>query len=198
MKRPLMFGIAAAILVAIVAAAVVPRLLASDESFNGTAVDPDGPPEEFTLVSAAGDVNLSDYRGSVVVMYFGYTNCPDFCPATLSKLSKVREQLGDDADDVQVLMISVDPERDSPERLAQYMASFDESFVGLTGSDETLRGIAAQFGIFFQKAEGGDASGYTVDHSTTLVVLDQQGRQRLFLPYELTVDQVSHDLENLL
>lgn len=198
MKRPLMYGIAAAILIAIIGAALIPRLLAEEKSFNGTAVDASGPPEEFTLQSAGGDVQLSDYRGDLVVMYFGYTNCPDFCPATLSKLAKVREQLGDDSADVQVLMISVDPERDSPERLEQYMASFDDSFVGLTGSEEALRSIAAQFGIYFQKAEGGEASGYAVDHTTTLVVLDQDGRQRLFLPYDLTVEQVVNDLENLL
>lgn len=198
MRRPLMYAIAGAILVAIIAAALVPRLLSGSETYHGTLVDASGPPEEFVLESANGEVHLSDFRGDLVVMYFGYTNCPDFCPATLSKLAKVRERLGDDADRIQVMMISVDPERDSPERLAQYMSAFDDSFVGVTGDEETLRGIASQFGIFFQKAPGGDASGYTVDHTTTLVVLDKEGRQRLFLPYDLTVDQVANDLENLL
>ena len=198
MRRPLLFGIAGVALIALVGAALLPRLLAEEASYNGTIVDASGPSEEFVLESADGEVRLSDFRGDLVVMYFGYTNCPDFCPATLSKLAKVREQMGDDAERVQVLMISVDPERDNPERLKQYMSAFDERFVGLTGSEETLRSVTSQFGIFFQKAEGGAASGYSVDHTTTLVVLDKDGRQRLFLSYDLTVEQVASDLENLL
>lgn len=198
MRRPLLYAIAGTVLLVIVGSVTVPRLLPGDETYNGTLVDASGPPEEFVLQSANGDVHLSDFRGELVVMYFGYTNCPDACPTTLSKLAKVREQLGDDADRVQVLMISVDPDRDSPVRMAQYMSAFDQSFIGLTASEETLRNVASQFGVFFQKAEGGDASGYTVDHTTTVVVVDQEGRQRLFLPYDLTVDQVTNDLENLL
>jgi len=193
-----MFGIAGALLLAIVASVAVPRLRMSDKSYNGTLVDASGPPEEFVLESADGDVHLSDYRGELVVMYFGYTNCPDICPATLSKLAKVREQMGADADQVQIIMVSVDPERDDPGRLRQYISVFDESFVGVTGSEESLRSVTTQFGIYFQKAEGSGASGYSVDHTTTLVVLDKNGRQRLFLPYDLTVEQIEHDLANLL
>ncbi|MEZ4522655.1 MAG: SCO family protein [Thermomicrobiales bacterium] len=198
MKRTWLYVIAGVALILLAGSLVVPRLLSAGETYNGTIVDAEGSPEEFQLESANGPVNLSDYRGELVVMYFGYTNCPDFCPATLSKLTKVREQLGDDADDVQVLMISVDPERDSPERLGQYMASFDPNFVGLTGTEDQIRAVATQFGIFFQKSQGSDASGYLVDHTTTLVVVDRDGHQRLYLPYDLTVDQVTNDLGNLL
>jgi protein SCO1 len=198
MRRWLMFVIAGALLLAIVGSVVVPRLLAGGKSYNGTLVDASGPPEEFLLESADGDVHLSDFRGQLVVMYFGYTNCPDICPATLSKLAKVREQMGADADQVQVIMVSVDPERDDPGRLRQYISVFDESFVGVTGSEESLRSVTTQFGIYFQKAEGSGASGYSVDHTTTLVVLDKNGRQRLFLPNDLTVEQIEHDLGNLL
>ncbi len=198
MPRTALYVTAGVLLLVIVGVVAVPRFLDNEKTYNGTAVQPDGSPAEFQLQSADGDVQLSDYRDDVVVMYFGYTNCPDFCPATLSKLAKVRERLGDKADDVQVLMISVDPERDSPERLAQYMSSFDSTFVGLTGDDESLRRAAAEFGIFFQKQPGSEASGYLVDHTTTLVVVDQDGYVRLFLPADLTVDQVEHDLRNLL
>ncbi|CAN5705157.1 SCO family protein [soil metagenome] len=198
MNRTLLYIIAGALLLILVGSVAIPRLLPEDETYNGTLVDASGPPEEFVLQSANGDVHLSDFRGDLVVMYFGYTNCPDFCPATLSKLAKVREQLGDDAGDVQVLMITVDPERDNPARLHQYMSAFDPSFVGLTGDEESIRAVTSQFGIFFQSQPGSDATGYLVDHTTTLVVVDQNGRQRLFLPYDLTIDQVVNDLENLL
>ena len=198
MNRTLLYVIAGTVLIVIVGAVAVPQLLSDPKTYNGTIVDANGPSEEFVLEGAAGEVSLSEFRGDLVVMYFGYTNCPDFCPATLSKLKKAREQMGDDAERIKIMMISVDPERDSPERMEQYMASFDESFVGLTGSEEQLRAVASQFGIFFQKAEGSEASGYLVDHTTTIVVLDQEGRQRLFLPWDLTVEQMRNDIENLL
>lgn len=199
MRRSLLYGAAGALLIVIVGALALPRLLSSSsESYNGTLVDASGNPEEFQLASAAGDVQLSDFRGKLVVMYFGYTSCPDFCPATLSKLAQVRDRLGDDAEDVQVLMITVDPERDDADRLAQFVTAFDESFVGLTGSEEQLRSVAENFGIGFQKQPGSAATGYLVDHTITLVVLDQDGRSRLYLGYELTPEQIESDLRNLL
>jgi protein SCO1/2 len=198
MRRPLLYGLAGALLIVLVGALTVPRLLSSSETYNGTLVDATGEPEEFQLASAAGDVQLSDFRGRLVVMYFGYTSCPDFCPATLAKLAQVRERLGGDAEGVQILMITVDPERDDPERLAQFVTSFDGTFVGLSGSEEQLRDVASQFGIFFQKQEGSEATGYLVDHTTTLVVLDRDGRERLYLGWDLTAEQIENDLRNLL
>lgn len=199
MNRTLLYIIAGVLLIVIVGLVAIPRLLLQeDESYNGTLVEASGPPEEFVLQSARGDVQLSDFRGDLVVMYFGYTNCPDFCPATLGKLAQVRDQLGDDAEDVQVLMISVDPERDTPERLDQYISVFDPSFVGLTGDTESIEAVASQFGIFVQQQPGSEATGYLVDHTTTVVVVDQEGRQRLFLSHDLTTEQVVNDLENLL
>jgi protein SCO1/2 len=198
MRRPLLYGLAGALLIVLVGALTVPRLLSSSESYNGTLVDATGEPEEFQLASAAGDVQLSDFRGRLVVMYFGYTSCPDFCPATLAKLAQVRERLGGDAEGVQILMITVDPERDDPERLAQFVTSFDGTFVGLSGSEEQLRNVASQFGIFFQKQEGSEATGYLVDHTTTLVVLDRDGRERLYLGWDLTAEQIENDLRNLI
>jgi protein SCO1/2 len=95
-------------------------------------------------------------------------------------------------------MITVDPERDDPRRLAEYVSAFDESFLGLAGTEAQLREVATEFGIFFQKQEGTKATGYLVDHTTTLVVLDREGRARLFLGYDLTAEQVKNDLRNLL
>lgn len=198
MPRTWLYIAAGAIVLLIVGAFTLPGLLSESKTYHGTLVEATGEPEEFQLTSADGEVRLSDYRGKLVVMYFGYTNCPDYCPATLAKLAEVREQLGDDADDVQVLMITVDPERDDPERLARFTQAFDPTFVGLTGSEDELRAVASQFGIFFQKAEGSEATGYLVDHTTTVVVLNQEGRERLYLPWDLTVEQIVNDLGNLL
>lgn len=170
----------------------------SSEHYYGTLVEAGDSPEDFTLTSAAGDVNLSDYRGQLVVMYFGYTSCPDFCPATLSKLDRVQEQLGDDAEDVQVMMVSVDPERDTPEKLEQFVQTFNADFVGVTGDDSQIQSVASQFGIFYQKQPGSEATGYLVDHTTHLVVVDRDGHARLYLPWDLNVDQVENDLKNLL
>lgn len=168
--------------------------------YNGTFLDPPGAQGEFTLISHDNEpISLDEYRGKVVVMYFGYTNCPDFCPGTLSKLARVQERLGEKAQGVQVMMISVDPERDTPERLKVYMGQFDPSFIGVTGPEDTLAAVASSFGIFYQVAEEDEtAGGYLVDHTTTVVVLDEEGRQRLFWNWDLTVDQIVGDLENML
>lgn len=202
MARKIGLPVALAIVAALIATAAlfaVGIFGSSDPSYNGTIVEASGEPAEFNLVSAEDpDVQLSDFRGELVVMYFGYTHCPDFCPATLSKLNQVKDQLGDDAEDVQVMMITVDPERDSAEILADYVANFDESFMGLTGSDEQLAATASEFGIYYQKQEDSEASGYLVDHTITVVVVDREGYPRLYLGNELTADEIANDLKNLL
>lgn len=201
MNKPLAVTLAIiALLVSAVVAFAWGRFGNEPVTYHGTFLEPAGPQADFTLIGPdEQQVHLSDYRDKIVVMYFGYTNCPDFCPGTLSKLARVREKLGDRANDVQVMMISVDPERDTPERLKTYMTQFDESFIGLTGDEETLTQVAADFGIFYQIAEEEDtASGYLVDHTTTVVVLDREGRQRLFWNWDLTVEEIFSDLENML
>jgi protein SCO1/2 len=170
-----------------------------EPTFHGTFLDGEQPAEEFTLVGADGqDVAISDYRGKLVVMYFGYTFCPDICPLTLSKLADAREQLGDDAGDVQVVMITVDPARDTPEDVQTHAQRFDPSFVGLGGSPEQLSAVATELGIYIQKQPGTEATGYLVDHTASVLVLDQEGALRLVMPFDQTVDEVREDLSNLL
>jgi protein SCO1/2 len=167
--------------------------------YNGTYLEGEQEQQTFSLVGADGQpVNIADYRGQLVVMYFGYTFCPDVCPLTMAKLAEAREQLGDNAEDVQVFMITVDPERDSPQRVQEYVQRIDPSFTGLGGSPEQLSEVATKLGIFVQKQLGSEATGYLVDHTASVLVLDQEGMLRLVLPFDLTAEQVASDLENLL
>ena len=125
---------------------------------------------------------LADFQGKVVVLFFGFTHCPDVCPTTLGELAMVMKELGKDADRVQVLFVTVDPERDTPEVLPQYVPAFDPSFLGLYGDAEATARTAKEFKIFYQKQPlpGG---GYSIDHSAGTYIYDQQGRLRLFAPY---------------
>jgi len=143
-------------------------------------------------------VRLSDYEGKVVVLYFGYTYCPDVCPITLSKLDRAMDILGDKADDVQVIMISVDPERDTPEILEEYMAHFNPTFLGVTGDTNTIDRIATVYGVYYEAAEGSDATGYLVNHTATVMIVDKAGYLKLVLPFEGTAEEIASDLDNFL
>jgi len=166
--------------------------------YHGTLIDPPSPTEDFTVQSDRGDVHLSDFRGKVVLLYFGYTFCPDACPITLSKLSQVYKNLGDDADQVQTLFISVDPERDTPQVLGTYARAFDPRFVGATSTPEAIAVIAKQFGIFYQKRPVNSAAGYLVDHTSVVWVIDQRGNLRLEWPYDFDTSFMVSDLKALL
>ena len=156
------------------------------------------PVTNFTLTGPGEQpVSLVDFRGKVVMIYFGYTFCPDACPATMAELSDALEILGNRREDVQVLMITVDPERDTAEVLEQYLAFFDESFIGLTGTPDELIAVTAPMGIFFERHEGTAASGYLVDHTATVAVLDKDGKLRLIYPFGVTGEEMAADLKYL-
>ena len=141
---------------------------------------------------------LADFRGKVLAIYFGYTHCPDMCPTTMAKLARVVERLGDQAGRVQVAFITVDPARDTPEVLAQYVPAFNPTFLGLYGDERTTALTAAEFKVYFG-AEPKDANGfYTVDHSSPVYVFDPKGRLRLFVRPDESIDAVVHDVKLLL
>lgn len=168
-------------------------------TYHGLLLESPKPVADFTLTAAGGKpVSLSDFRGKLTVLYFGYTFCPDICPTTLSDMAKVMKELGPKAKDVQFVMVSVDPDRDTPEKLAEYVSYFDPSFVGVTGTPDQIAAAATPFGIFYQKHEGTAASGYLVDHTASLNVVDQEGRMRLVLPYGTAPKDVANDLSHLL
>lgn len=167
--------------------------------FHGTVIQSPAPAANFTLTGHNGEpVSLRDFRGKVVLLYFGYTYCPDVCPATLVELKKARAALGDDAQDVQVLMVSVDPQRDTPDKLAQYMTHFDPTFVGLTGSESDITAAATPFGIFYEKHPGSVESGYLIDHTASVVALDRDGYLRLVYPFDTPGAAIAEDVAVLL
>lgn len=199
MKPHLRTALIVSVAVGFVLIVVLVTVLLRPYQFNGLVLQSPKPAADFTL-KAAGDkpVSLSDYRDKLVVLYFGYTFCPDVCPTTLAEITKAMQKLGKKAEDVQVLMVTVDPERDTPERLAEYMAYFDPGFTGLSGTPEQIAAAAAPFGIYYQKQEGTAATGYVVDHTATISVLDRQGRVKLVWPFGTDGDAMAADLAHLL
>ena len=141
---------------------------------------------------------LADFRGKVVVLFFGYTHCPDICPTTLADMATVMKQLGADASRVQVLFVTLDPERDSAEILANYVPAFDATFLGLTGDAAATQRAAKEFKIFFERRPGSAPGVYSVDHSAQSYVLDSTGRLRLFVRQERLAQDLAEDLRVLL
>ncbi|HWQ11622.1 MAG TPA: SCO family protein [Roseiflexaceae bacterium] len=168
--------------------------------FRGGALEPPGPAPDFTLTDQDGrPFRLGEQRGSVVVLFFGFTNCPDICPARLAELAAVRRDLGADAEALRVAMITVDPERDTPAALGAYVRRFDRTFLGLTGPQAELDAVQAAYGVFAQRHEhGATAPEYTVDHSGYVYVVDKAGRWRLIFDPEASVDDMTSDLRHLL
>lgn len=153
---------------------------------------------EFALTDHTGKARtLSDFKGKVVVLFFGYTHCPDVCPTTLSEVDAALKELGTKANDVQVLFVTVDPERDTQELLAQYVPAFNPRFLGLRGNQEQLQATAKSFKVFYQKNINPSGS-YTMDHTAGSFVFDKQGRIRLLVSYGAGVSVFAHDLAQLL
>jgi len=162
---------------------------------HGFTMQPPKPALDFTLTSHTGaPVSLHDFRGKLVLLYFGYTFCPGICPTTLANVAQALHQLGPQAQQVQLLMISVDPERDTPERLAAYVPAFHRSFIGLTGSPAEIATVAPKFGIFYEKEDNAPATGYLVNHSSTMLVIDQQGIMRFIIPFNTSVPDIMTDI----
>jgi protein SCO1/2 len=143
-------------------------------------------------------VTLDSYKGKVVVLFFGFTQCPDVCPTTMAEMAGVMKELGPQADQVQVLFATLDPERDTKELLAQYVPSFDKRFVGLYGTPQQIAATAKEFKVFYQKVPGKTPDSYTIDHTAGSYVFDKQGKIRLFLRHGQGPAPITHDLKLLL
>ncbi|MEW6688850.1 MAG: SCO family protein [Pseudomonadota bacterium] len=141
---------------------------------------------------------LADFRGKLVVVFFGYTHCPDVCPTTLADMAGALKQLGADAARVQVLFVTVDPERDTREVLAQYVPAFDPGFIGLTGDAGAIQRTAKEFRVYYAKSSGAAPGAYTVDHSGQSFVFDTEGRLRLLARPERISQDLAADLRTLL
>ena len=141
---------------------------------------------------------LADWKGKAVIVFFGYTQCPDFCPTTLAQLAAVRKSLGAEGDRVQVVFITVDPERDTPAVLKAYVSNFGPGVVGLRGTPEQIAATAKEFKVFYAKVPGAAPGSYTMDHSAASYVFDPQGRVRLYVQYGADSKSVASDLKLLL
>ena len=156
------------------------------------------PSADFALTDAAGKTRrLADFRGKVVLLFFGYTHCPEVCPTTLADLAQVMRQLGEDADRVQVLFVTLDPERDTPALLAKYVSSFDSSFVGLYGDAGATAAAARSFGVNYEK-HADNKGGYTLDHTDGIYMLGPRGKPLLIAPYGQRSDLMVKDIRSLL
>ncbi len=169
------------------------------EAFKSTDITSVNFGKDFQLTDHNGKArSLADFKGKLVVLFFGFTHCPDVCPTTLAELALVMKQLGVDAKKVQVLFVTVDPERDTPRLLAQYVPSFYPSFLGLYGDLEATDRTAKEFKVVHQKVAGSRPDNYTMDHSAGTYVFDQSGRLRLFVSYGQGATGLLHDIRILL
>jgi len=168
--------------------------------FRAGSLEPPRPAPDFTLKTADGDsFQLGRHRGDVVVIAFGYTFCPDVCPTTLAELAQVKAKLGPRARYLRVAFVTVDPERDVPERLRTYTRAFDPAFVGLTGTAAELAQVRRAYGVTAERrVVPGTAAAYLIDHSAFLYVVDPQGLLRLMIPFGTPVDDMTHDIQLLL
>jgi len=156
--------------------------------------------KDFSLLDPDGKVRtLADFKGKVVVMFFGYTQCPDVCPTTLTEMQQVMTLMGPQSDKVQVLFVTVDPERDTAAILKQYVPSFDPSFLGLRPADEAaLEKVTKDFKIYYKKVPGTSSGSYTMDHTAGSYAFDPQGRLRLYIKHAQGPETLAHDLKELL
>ncbi|MDH4283733.1 MAG: SCO family protein [Gallionellaceae bacterium] len=155
--------------------------------------------KDFRLTDHSGQQRtLSDFKGKVVVIFFGYTHCPEACPNTMVELARAMKQLGPDADNVQVLFVTLDPERDTQELMAQYVPAFHPKFIGLYGTTQQVIETAKEFKVFYNRVAGGSPSSYTIDHSLGAFIYDRTGKLRLLAGYGTGADAFAHDIKLLL
>ena len=168
-------------------------------SFNNTDVTGLEYAKGFALTDQNGQRRtLEDFRGKLVFVFFGFTHCPDVCPTTLAEMAGIMKALGPESERLQVVFITLDPERDTPELLASFVPAFHPSFLGLTGDQATIDKVAKDFKVFAQKVPGKDGKSYTIDHTAGGYVFDAQGRIRLFVRHGQPDDALLKDLRQLL
>lgn len=193
-----LYGIGAVIGLALTLFAGV-YLLDRNYTYQGNLIDPPATAADFALTDQHGKIfRLSEQRGKVVLIFFGYVNCPDVCPVTLSEYKQIKKQLERQADQVAFVFITVDPERDTQERLAAYMANFDPAFIGLTADRATLERVWKDYGVYAERRDVGSASGYLIDHTARIYTIDKAGHWRINYPFGMEVNKIARDVLHLL
>ena len=197
-RKTLLVGLVLFLVVGLVGVGVY--LFSEPASFRGTTYGepyPAAPEIELTQANG-GDFQLSDQRGHVVALFFGYTSCPDICPTTMAELNQALAELGNKSEQVRVLFVTVDPERDTPERVQEYVNHFNTDFIGLSGSEAELANVWNNYGVFREIVDGNSAAGYLVNHTARVTLIDQQGNLRVSFGFDTPVKDVVHDLNLLL
>ena len=183
----------------LVLAVLITFFFKSPYTFHGSVITPPLPVTDFSLQTANNEsFRLNDQKGKIVLLFFGYTSCPDVCPTTLAEFKQVHEILGDAAETVLFVMITADPDRDTPDKVAAYAARFNPEFVGLSGSMADLQPIWKELGVFVEKQDSDSAAGYLVSHTASVYVLDQNGGLIMTFPYGTSASDMADDLIQLL
>ncbi len=168
-------------------------------AYNGVLIDPPARAEDFELTDQSNQAfRLSEQKGKVVLIFFGYTNCPDVCPITLNEFMDIKELLGTRASQVEFVMVTVDPERDTTAQLGRFLERSDPDFTGLTGNLPEMERVWKSFGVFREKQEVEGSLGYLVDHTARIYVIDMNGDWRLNYPFGMEAGQIVQDLLHLL
>lgn len=167
--------------------------------YYGSVIESPELAADFTLTAHSGErVSLSDFDDKVVLLYFGYTYCPDVCPASMAQLAKATGELtAEERDQVQVAMITVDPNRDTKELMADYMGHFDSTFLGFTGTEGEIAEVADAYGVYYEKQAGGAETDYLVNHTASVFVIDKDGYLRMLYPFSTPGENIASDLRQL-
>ncbi len=186
----------AAVLVGVLAAALILSLRLWRHTYSGTLFDPPRSVKDFILTDQHGQAfRLSDERNPLALIYFGYTYCPDVCPMTLAEMTRVKQILRSKADAITFIMITVDPERDTPKVLGRRLSVFDPTFIGLTGDRATLQRVWSDFGVYVEREKvPPGATGYLMAHSAYLYLVDQKKRLRVVFPYGTAPEAIASDI----
>jgi protein SCO1/2 len=197
-RKTLWVGLSLFLLLGIVVALYI--IFTTPASFRGTTyVEPFPAAADFSITRADGSVfQMAEQKGHITLLFFGFTNCPDVCPTTLAELNQAMAQLGGSSEQIQVVLITVDPARDTPEKIQQYVAQFNPSFIGLSGSQPELEKIWADYGVYREIVGDPASDDYDVEHTARITLVDADGNLRLSYGTDVPVEDIVHDLKLLL
>lgn len=190
-------GLMSLVLIGVVGVFVV--VFQSPAKLNGAVLDPASPAPDFTLTRSNGSTfQLSQYKGNVVLLFFGYTSCPDVCPTTMAELRQARAELDEkEMRQVQVVFITVDPDRDTPQRIQEYASHFDQNFIGLSGTVDQLHSVWGSYGVYRELGLKDASGAYEVTHTARTYVIDKAGNLRMTYAFGAPPDGIAHDLKVL-